>query len=333
MECEEEIKRLKERVRELVRLLEERTAEIETLRALQKTPKQTLVIDDITVVDFKKGTGDTPPTMKMCSSTEQHVVFFNERDYRKIKIKVSLRNEDGNLVTGNIFPLQKTLLYESGKVVESKICQKSRKNKSIRDILTDHINKLEIGTDGTAELFFRIEDVSANHEKQLFVIKLSSFEDGFKAAKTEPIEVKSKHPENRAKRKSRKRERSDTNGSCNGENFMTTAQMLDCVHIYESTIEPDEADMQREEDGHHLPPSLREDPLLLRQHWDRMLFGSPDNETDRCGSKYDTALDPKLFEKLDDERYYHLSENKTTHAARITQAQYFEYMDGPIESY
>ena len=128
-------------------------------------------------------------------------IFYYERKKRKIELEVSLQDRKGNIVTGKYIELKHTLLYENGEEVPR---QEILVSKNIRTAIDGH------GEYST--LYYRIEDVSDNHKKRNFVIKLSpvkpehcNIEDGY----TTPVCVKSRHPEDRPD-KSKKGHRSTT---------------------------------------------------------------------------------------------------------------------------
>ncbi|CAE7821611.1 unnamed protein product, partial [Symbiodinium microadriaticum] len=114
--------------------------------------------------------------------------FYNERKKNRMVLDVSLTDGHGNIVTGKYVELQATLLYENGGQVFD---QNKLVSKNVRTV---------IDRTGRSLLYFRIEDVSQNHGKKNFVVKLSPVKpehadiaDGF----TTPVFTMSKAPEDR----------------------------------------------------------------------------------------------------------------------------------------
>lgn len=78
-----------------------------------------------------------------------------------IDLTVTLRDHNNELIVARKVPLRVTLLYESGHQVLK------------QDILKiNPENKLMIDETGKALLRLRIEDVSKNHQKQLFTVQV-----------------------------------------------------------------------------------------------------------------------------------------------------------------
>lgn len=90
-------------------------------------------------------------------------IFHNQRGGKNscIELHISLRDHANEIVRGQTVPVKAILLYD----------------KSFREVIDQSIlvsldNRMSIGPSGEAVLKFRIEEVSRNHQKQLFIIKI-----------------------------------------------------------------------------------------------------------------------------------------------------------------
>jgi hypothetical protein len=117
-------------------------------------------------------------------------VFFKDEGGRDktIDLNVHLCDHTGAIVTDRKVPLKVVLLYEKGHEVHSQ---------DILRIAAD-IRQCVIDERGTILLRMRIEDVSKNHQKQRFRIKIMPdtfqfpFNNDISADCCDPIEVRSK---------------------------------------------------------------------------------------------------------------------------------------------
>jgi hypothetical protein len=90
-------------------------------------------------------------------------IFHNQRGGKNscIELHVSLRDHVNEVVRGQTVPVKAILQYD-----------KSFREVVDQSILTSLDNRMQIGPSGEAVLKFRIEEVSRNHQKQLFIIKI-----------------------------------------------------------------------------------------------------------------------------------------------------------------
>lgn len=90
-------------------------------------------------------------------------VFHNQRGGKNscIEIYVSLRDHANDIVRGQTIPVKAVLLYD-----------KSYREVVDQSILVSLDSRMVIGPSGESVLKFRIEEVSRNHQKQLFVIRV-----------------------------------------------------------------------------------------------------------------------------------------------------------------
>ena len=118
--------------------------------------------------------------------------FFTERKKNTMGLEVTLVGATGTIVTGKYVELKATLLYENGDEVfdQSKLV-----SKNIRTA---------IGRSGKATLHYRIEDVSQNHKRRNFVIRLSPVQpehQNIADGCTTPVFTMSKDPKSRSKKR------------------------------------------------------------------------------------------------------------------------------------
>lgn len=221
---------LKNRIKQLEQQLKDKEIETEELKRKidNACPRQAysrkLAVDNITVDEI---TGDKCPQVL-------HTVFYNERDWRTIKVDVSLRNADNNLVTGEPILLRPGILYESKLIPTTHIVHKEKKNRKtpkVMDILTwSRDTMMEIDASGKATLKFRIEDISAHHEDQLFLITLTAIDIKGSIAPVEigPIEVKTKHPNDRSSKKEKRKPQPDDDPQDSADSPTTERVRFNC---------------------------------------------------------------------------------------------------------
>ena len=103
-------------------------------------------------------------TRRLIVDESQPDIFHNQRGGKNscIEMRVSLRDHENQIIRGQVVNIKATLQYD----------------KTFQDVLNQTIlvvmdTPLVVGKTGECILKFRIEEVSRNHMKQLFVIKIS----------------------------------------------------------------------------------------------------------------------------------------------------------------
>lgn len=110
--------------------------------------------DPVTVVRHK---------LSLKSSLAPNEVWFKDEGGRDkcIEMNINMEDREGNPVLDRRIPLRITLLYENRTVVQK------------QDVLKISPDSSRVIENGSAQLRLRLEDVSKNHQKQRFAIRVA----------------------------------------------------------------------------------------------------------------------------------------------------------------
>ncbi|ETV69943.1 hypothetical protein, variant 1 [Aphanomyces astaci] len=126
-------------------------------------------------------------------------VWFKDEGGRDkcMTIQVNVEAAPGRTVSPRIIPLELTLLYDSGDVVQASAVATSPSH-GILKLFPDLRPNV---TNGTVSISFRIEDVSKNHQNHAFVLKIapesSDVYADIASVRTAPVAIRSKRNKRR----------------------------------------------------------------------------------------------------------------------------------------
>lgn len=125
--------------------------------------------------------------------TDWEPIWYKDEGGRDkcMQVEAGLRDRDGSLVYGKKVPLRLTLMYDNGKTHSLRVIKQE-----ILRVLGTQKDCIDPDT-ATAQLRFRVEDVSKNHQGQNFIVEVAPLEaeEGFAdvaPAYTPSVSVRSK---------------------------------------------------------------------------------------------------------------------------------------------
>ncbi|RHY20639.1 hypothetical protein DYB30_012567, partial [Aphanomyces astaci] len=139
---------------------------------------------------------DPHPIVSVLTSAISIVRDEGGRD-KCMTIQVNVEAAPGRAVSPRIIPLELTLLYDSGDVVQASAVATSPSH-GILKLFPDLRPNV---TNGTVSISFRIEDVSKNHQNHAFVLQIapesSDVYADIASVRTAPVAIRSKRNKRR----------------------------------------------------------------------------------------------------------------------------------------